>query len=56
MGDGTEIPWDLSPGTRVPGLGLGLIFMGQSQQRPTLEFAGKSRSHDGNFHKQEYPV
>ena len=45
MGDGTEIPWDLSPGTRVPGLGLGLglifvglpglglIFVGQSRQR-----------------------
>ena len=34
MGDGTEIPWDLSPGTRVPGLGLGLglIFVGQSRQ------------------------
>ena len=26
------------------------------QPRPTLEFAGISRSHDGNFHKQEYSV
>ena len=47
MGDGTEIPWDLSPGTRVPGLGLGLglIFVGLPGLG--LIFVGQSRKSAG---------
>ena len=32
------------------------IELSAGQPRPTLEFAGISRSHDGTFHKLEYPV
>ena len=54
MGNGTEIPWDLCPGTRIPGLGthahrcsdlgvkIDLLLFGKDVKISQSQFSGLS--------------